>query len=259
LASGLRRNSALRSSGSAGSLYEPFGFPASSSNPGNIVQDIGFPGQIDDSETDVAYNGSRYYNYLTGAYIQTDFADILQSGTTNTYTYANSNPFRFTDPTGLNWIIQTYGSTGPQNPFGHTGIGPAYPFQSSPTMGYYPNQSGPGELFGNVPGVLQADTDHNPGDIFTLQTNPLQDLLIQNYLQGLENASPDYNAYKANCTVQVGNALQAAGVPVPWYVFTPNFPAVGFDQWLKQYQPYTPIPQTPNFPMPLPQRSRPLI
>jgi RHS repeat-associated protein len=81
-------------------FYEPFGWPISTSNPANIVQDFGFPGQIDDAETDVAYNGARYYNYLTGAYVQTD-PKGLNAGTTNTYTYANSNPFRFTDVTGL--------------------------------------------------------------------------------------------------------------------------------------------------------------
>jgi RHS repeat-associated protein len=95
-------------------LYEPFGWPSSYSNPGNIVQDFGFPGQIDDAEDDVAYNGSRYYNYLTGAYIQTDFADILQSGTTNTYTYANSNPFRFTDRSGMALGVTCPAGTHPQ-------------------------------------------------------------------------------------------------------------------------------------------------
>jgi RHS repeat-associated protein len=64
-------------------LYEPFGWPWSTSNTGGIVQDVGFPGQVDDAETDVAYNGARYYNYLTGAHIQTDPIG-LAAGTTNT-------------------------------------------------------------------------------------------------------------------------------------------------------------------------------
>ena len=82
-------------------LYEPFGLSVSLSNPGNIVQDQLFPGQVYDSETNRPYNGSRYYNPHTGAYIHTDRKDILETGTTNTHTYAASNPFRFTDESGF--------------------------------------------------------------------------------------------------------------------------------------------------------------
>jgi len=81
-------------------FYEPFG-TATVTNTGNIVQDLRFPGQVADSETGLTYNAARYYSPITGAYIQAERLDILQSGTTNNYTYAASNPFRFTDTMGL--------------------------------------------------------------------------------------------------------------------------------------------------------------
>lgn len=231
-------------------LYEPFGIPSYYTNPGNIVQDIMFPGQVSDAEDSVFNNGARYYNPYTGTFLQTDKADILQSGTTNTYTYAGSNPFRFTDPTGLDWIIPDYPPL-PYSPnrFGHTGIGASYPFQSSPTIGYYPINSP--AIWG--PGVLQPDTEYNPGDNFTLQTNPLQDLLIQSYLQGLAEYSPDYSYFTSNCAQQIGNALNSAGIPVPNNIYTPD----QLNQWLNQYQPFTPVPRPPSVPTPVPQRSRP--
>jgi RHS repeat-associated protein len=93
-------------------FYDPFGFPYSNTNTANIVQDLGFPGQLDDAEDDVAYNGARYYNYLTGSYIQTDPIG-LGAGTPNTYTYANSNPFRFTDESGLDINSNDFGQPVP--------------------------------------------------------------------------------------------------------------------------------------------------
>jgi len=81
--------------------YLPFGWPTFNSLNGIHLNFI-FPGMYADDETDLVYNGNRYYDPSTGTYVQSDPIG-LDAGTTNTYVYARNNPFRFTDPTGTNF------------------------------------------------------------------------------------------------------------------------------------------------------------
>ncbi|MDP1614741.1 MAG: RHS repeat-associated core domain-containing protein, partial [Methylococcales bacterium] len=59
-----------------------------------------FPGQYYDRETGLHYNYFRDYEPETGRYIESDPIG-LEAGL-NTYTYVNSNPLTYIDPTGEN-------------------------------------------------------------------------------------------------------------------------------------------------------------
>jgi RHS repeat-associated protein len=77
--------------------YQPFG--GTGLVTGSITQNLRFPGQYFDVETDWSYNLNRDYVPNSGRYLETDPIG-LWSGT-NTYRYANANPSRFTDRLGL--------------------------------------------------------------------------------------------------------------------------------------------------------------
>ena len=62
-----------------------------------VVNNLRFPGQYYDSETDLYYNLNRYYDPTTGRYLRADpFGDGI-----NLYTYCFNNPLLFIDPEGL--------------------------------------------------------------------------------------------------------------------------------------------------------------
>lgn len=75
---------------------EPFGEGAITTN--KVVQNIRFPGQYFDSETNTSYNYFRMYDASIGRYTQSD--PIGLDGGLNTYGYVYQNPLTYTDPTG---------------------------------------------------------------------------------------------------------------------------------------------------------------
>lgn len=85
---------------------EAFGGSAANQNPsglGTFAYNQRFPGQIFDAETGNFYNHHRDYDPQTGRYAQSD--PIGLSGGINTYTYAEADPIRSSDPTGLSIYI----------------------------------------------------------------------------------------------------------------------------------------------------------
>ncbi|MDF2446995.1 MAG: type secretion protein Rhs [Moraxellaceae bacterium] len=82
---------------------EPFGSTLADADPDQngqaIAFNLRFPGQYFDAETQLHYNYFRDYASSIGRYIESD--PIGLNGGVNTYSYADSSPVIFNDPTGL--------------------------------------------------------------------------------------------------------------------------------------------------------------
>jgi len=77
--------------------YDPFGKATLLVN--TVENNVRFPGQYYDQETNLHYNYYRYYDPSTGRYITSD--PIGLDGGINTYGYVGGNPVRRTDVYGL--------------------------------------------------------------------------------------------------------------------------------------------------------------
>lgn len=82
---------------------DPFGTTSANEDPDGdlnlFTYGLRFPGQYFDSETALHYNYARDYDAAIARYVQSDPIGLL--GGLNTYSYALSNPNRFTDRLGL--------------------------------------------------------------------------------------------------------------------------------------------------------------
>lgn len=80
--------------------------PFGSSIEGEI-DDLGFTGHKFDTNTELSYMQARYYDPVIGRFYSNDPVDAgsyLSQGNThgfNRYAYANNNPYKFIDPTGM--------------------------------------------------------------------------------------------------------------------------------------------------------------
>ncbi len=77
--------------------YSPFGEATVTTEL--ITNNLRFPGQYYDQETNLHYNMRRYYDPSLGRYITSD--PIGLGAGFNTYSYVSNNPINFIDPTGL--------------------------------------------------------------------------------------------------------------------------------------------------------------
>lgn len=83
--------------------FEPYGYTAAGTKPGPATSVIGFTGHVNDPETDLVYMQQRYYDPIAGRFLSIDpvVVDANTGGSFNRYEYGNSNPYGFTDPTGM--------------------------------------------------------------------------------------------------------------------------------------------------------------
>ncbi|MDA8444385.1 RHS repeat-associated core domain-containing protein [Paracidovorax valerianellae] len=65
--------------------------------------DLRYPGQVWDDETQLAYNLNRYYDQVSGRYIQAD--PIGLDGGWNRFGYVGGDPLNAVDPQGLNAVM----------------------------------------------------------------------------------------------------------------------------------------------------------
>ena len=92
---------------SAGALidqtrYEPYGATAGGTNPGTGADNVGFTGHANDPDTGLVYMQQRYYDPIAGRFQSDDpiTTDTETGNSFNRYEYAQSNPYRYTDPDG---------------------------------------------------------------------------------------------------------------------------------------------------------------
>ncbi|WP_317930586.1 RHS repeat-associated core domain-containing protein [Halioxenophilus sp. WMMB6] len=77
------------------SHYQPFGAALD-----GLQQDVGYTGHQQDFDLNLVYAQARYYNPEIGRFYSDDPVGFRDIHSFNRYAYANSNPYRFVDPTG---------------------------------------------------------------------------------------------------------------------------------------------------------------
>ncbi|MGQ0429579.1 MAG: RHS repeat domain-containing protein [Gammaproteobacteria bacterium] len=78
--------------------FDPYGAKLN-----GVTEKIGYTGHAHDPESGYTYMQARFYDPLVGRFLSTDPIHFQDSNpfTFNRYAYANNNPFRYTDPTGM--------------------------------------------------------------------------------------------------------------------------------------------------------------
>lgn len=134
--------------------YNPYGTERSSwgsGDSGAAASQKTYIGAYSDSETNLSYLNARYYDPTIGRFLSQDpwFGDLANPQSLNKYSYAENNPVKFTDPTGLLrqdtynsgvdkfngavnsalWALGSFSLFGPASPGGWiNSIGAAYDF-----------------------------------------------------------------------------------------------------------------------------------
>ncbi|MFT4046983.1 MAG: RHS repeat-associated core domain-containing protein [Solimonas sp.] len=81
--------------------YDPYGDKLNS-----VTEKIGYTGHAYDEETGYTYMQARFYDATVGRFLSTDSVNFKDDDpfTFNRYSYANNNPYKFTDPDGRSGI-----------------------------------------------------------------------------------------------------------------------------------------------------------
>ncbi|MEQ1935015.1 MAG: RHS repeat-associated core domain-containing protein, partial [Fimbriimonadaceae bacterium] len=88
---------------------DPFGNNSPNENPsgqGTLTNNLRFPGQYADKETNTYYNVNRDYDPSIGRYVESD--PIGLGGGINSYTYVGGNPLTYIDPFGLEQYLDGF-------------------------------------------------------------------------------------------------------------------------------------------------------
>ncbi|MFT5529147.1 MAG: RHS repeat-associated protein [Alteromonadaceae bacterium] len=82
------------------SHYKPFGETLEPMKEG-----VGYTGHLNDTDLGLTYMQARYYDPVIGRFYSNDPVGFNNVHNFNRYTYANNNPYKYTDPDGENPLI----------------------------------------------------------------------------------------------------------------------------------------------------------
>jgi RHS repeat-associated protein len=166
----------------------------------NITQNLRFPGQYYDAETNLLYNNQRYYDAQSGRYLQSDRIGL--SGGINTYTYVDNNPLRYIDPLGLLGLWIEGSSPGEPGPHQSLGIGDPNGANQTYSFGVMAGQSpigGTGSVY------LDSNKGGSVNKYYDVPDSKLP--AIKNELNRMLGIKGKYNLFTNNCR-NFSNATQ---------------------------------------------------
>ncbi len=173
--------------------YTPFGKATITTS--TITNNLRFPGQYYDQETNLHYNLNRYYDPQLGRYITSDRIGL--AGGMNSYGYALQNPIRYVDPDGRIPIPVFTGAAGAIGAFigtASTGGSPREIIRAAVIGGLAGAGAGLGLAF--VPGAV-AGTITTPG--ITQAITGILGGVLGNTLNGLDLVSQVMGAEPDEC------------------------------------------------------------
>jgi RHS repeat-associated protein len=225
--------------------YKPWGETQSIS--GTRTNNLRFPGQYFQIETNLAYNHHRHYDPVTGRYTQPDPLRFVDGPAI--YAYAGSSPWMKVDRSGLDIAIVVGATTGNwsgdsgqscrcvANPFGHVGIGITGLGAFSPGT-----DSAPGSSFDQY---LEKQSQYRSSTIFKLKTPKEVDQCVAKALSGQTTGLPGASL-EDNCATRISDALKKCGIDIS----TLNLPGQFVPWAMGKGIPYTDAPKgqsTPGF------------
>ncbi|MGQ0586723.1 MAG: RHS repeat-associated core domain-containing protein, partial [Gammaproteobacteria bacterium] len=159
--------------------YDPWGLRLN-----GVAEKIGYTGHAFDAETGLTYMQARFYDPLVGRFLSTDpiyFSDN-NPFTFNRYAYANNNPYKYTDPFGMDTKEQVSKDTSDTNPGDCSGAQQSAACSAAGTVANDPSlHDGDAPSQGGESGGQPASGAQQSGNSGTGQTADLEE-------QGLEDA-----------------------------------------------------------------------
>jgi RHS repeat-associated protein len=81
--------------------YAPFGLEWGKTNAESGENEIGYTGHKHDKDIGLTYMQARYYDPVIGRFYSNDPIGFRDMHSFNRYAYANNNPYKYVDPTGM--------------------------------------------------------------------------------------------------------------------------------------------------------------